>query len=153
MTEKKGIYLAGLLLLVTLAAAGAQSNDMIDQLLSQEVARFDTAAYLILSASGHIDESASPAEAVEKLISMKLALKGQKPDGALTVDRMSYILMKAVGVKGGIMYTLLPGPHYAYRELGAVEAVETSGGPARKVSGQEVIRSLRYALELKGGAK
>ena len=140
-------------LLITCIYALAQSNDRIDELLRQDQARLDSAAYIILAAGGIIQETDSPEAAFEKAVSLGLVKAGTAPDAPVRVDEMSFMLMKSLSLKGGVMYTLFPGQRYAYRELAFRKAVNDSGGPARRVSGEEIMRSLGNVMPAEGGTR
>ncbi len=131
----------------------AQSNDRIDELLLQEIARFDSTAYLVLSAGGLIPESDSPESAFQKALELGLAKPDRTPESPVRADELSYMLMESLSIKGGVMYRIFPGKRYAYRELAFNKMMSETGGPGRKVAGDEVIRILGYAFALKGGEK
>ena len=59
--------------------------------------------------------------------------------------------MKAFNLGGGLMYTLFPGPRYAYRELTFLNLLSSKGGPYREVSGLEVVNTLSRVLNWKEG--
>lgn len=131
----------------------AQSNERIDELLLQEPARYDSTAYLVLAAGGFIAETDTPDAAFLKAKEMGLAGIDLSPDSPVRIDELSFMLMKSLSIKGGVMYGFFPGRRYAYRELAFLKKINESGGPARAVNGEEVIRTLGYASALKGGAK
>ena len=131
----------------------AQSNSEVDDLLAQVQARTDSAAYMILVASGQLGEDASPSDAYTMLLDKKWILAAQEPSFPIKVDQYCAIVMRALGLKGGLMYSLFPGPRYAYREFVAKGFVNPSGGPKRLLPGDEVLRILRQALDLKGVAQ
>ena len=139
--------------LITCIYALAQSNDRIDELLQQNQARLDSAAYIILAAGGIIQETDSPDTALEKAVSLGLVKAGTAPDAPVMVDEMSFMLMKSLSLKGGVMYGFFPGKRYAYRELVFRKAVNDAGGPARPVSGEEVMRTLGNLMPAEGGAR
>lgn len=140
-------------LLITCIYALAQSNDRIDELLRQDKARLDSTAYIILAAGGIIQETDGTDVAYEKAVSLGLVKAGTVPDSPVRVDEMSYMLMKSLSLKGGVMYALFPGTRYAYRELAFRKAINVAGGPARIVSGEEVMRALGNVIPTDGGAR
>jgi hypothetical protein len=129
-----------------------QSNDRIDELLAQGQARLDSTAYILLSAGGAIGEADGAEIAMEKLAELGCIPAAAAPDSAVSVQDLSYYLMKVLGMKGGVMYSLLPGPRYAYRELDHLKLVNSAGGPFRVVSGEEVVRTLGQTLAWQKGA-
>ncbi len=131
----------------------AQSNDRIDELLLQEPARYDSTAYLVLAAGGFIAETDTPEAAFLKAQEMGLAKPELTPDSPVRADELTFMLMKSLSLKGGIMYGFFPGRRYAYREFAFYKKINESGGPGRPVNGDEVVRTLGYAFALKGGTK
>ncbi len=59
--------------------------------------------------------------------------------------------MRALELKGGLFYGMIPGPRYAARELAYRRLVNGKAHPGRIVSGEEGLRLLGAALELEGG--
>ncbi|MBL8965736.1 MAG: hypothetical protein JNG85_01935 [Spirochaetaceae bacterium] len=145
--------LVATLIFAAVLGAAAQSNALVDELLAQEPARVDYAAYLALAAGGAVPETASPAEALEAARAkgwLPAARAGEEP---LRLDEYSALVMRSLGLKGGLLFSLFPGPRYAYRELAYRGVVNDSGGPKRRIPGDEALRILRLAMELKGGTR
>jgi hypothetical protein len=142
-----------LLTLLVGAACYAQSNGQVDALLMQSAARTDSVAYMVFVANGSLQEDATPAQALDLLVSK--GWLGKINDGATPIhlDSYCFLVMKSLDLKGGLMYSLFPSPRYAYRELAAKGLVNTSGGPMRSMPGDEALKVLRQAMELKGGAR
>ena len=131
----------------------AQSNSNVDTLLGQVRAQADYSAYMALTAGGRIDEDTSPADAYALAVQNKwLSAKASDTD-PIRIDSFCYLVMKSLGLKGGLMYRIFPGPRYAYRELVAQKIVSPNGGHKRSLPGDEVLRILRLAMDLKGGGK
>jgi len=128
----------------------SQSNDQIDVLLDEPQARLDSTAYIVLSAGKIIEESTDVATAFAKAAEIGLFHSGEKAETPVRADEFSYMLMRSLSLKGGLMYMFFPGPRYAYREMVYRKVLSGTGGPSRIVSGDEVVRSLSAALDLKG---
>jgi len=124
----------------------AQSNAVIDETLAQASLAGGNGAYLILTAAGLVDESVSPAAAWDALLAQEWFRSRKSAQDSLTLGEYSYILMRAFGMKGGIMYTLLPSPRYASRELGYKGIIIKDAGAYRAVSGQEALSMLGLVL-------
>lgn len=128
----------------------AQSNERIDDLLAQAPAHLDSAAYLALTSAALIGEDADLATAYQAASDAGVLAPGAVADQPLTVEALAYLLMKTQKVPGGLEWMVLPSPRAAYRELSFRGVVNTSGGPFRLVSGDEVIRTL-VAVQALGG--
>jgi len=133
------------------ASLDAQSNQIVDQLLDQKVAAFGDAAYLILSAAGTVPQDATPAQASAAVDSAKLLPGSHREDQPITLGEVCYLIMETQSLKGGLLYTLFPGPRYAAREFASLRLIRGSTHPTRTVTGEEVIRMLGDAMNLKGG--
>jgi len=140
-------------LLFSGVAVHSQSNEQIDVLLLQAQARFDSVAYIVLAAGGLIQESDGLDVAFAKAQDLGLAGKSSTPEGPVRIDTLSFMVMKSLALKGGVMYSIFPGRRYAYRELVFKKVVPARGGPSRLVTGEDVMRSLGYASALKGGTR
>jgi len=136
-----------LISLISVIHLSAQSNNLIDNLLSQKEAAFGDTALLVLTAGRLIPED-SGTDAAIKYVAEKIGkLSGKKADNHITAAELSFIIMKTFNLKGGIMYMLFPGPRYAYRELVYRKDLSGRGGPYRKVPGEEVLRTLRQVMD------
>ena len=138
-----------LLLCVVALPLASQSNQVIDAMLEQKEATFGSSVYMILAAAKIIPEDATEEQALVALASENSRLAARGASSPITLGEMSYLIMTSFGMKGGIMYSLIPGPRYAARELAFLRIVTGNTSPWRRVSGEEVIRFLGRALEMK----
>lgn len=58
--------------------------------------------------------------------------------------------MKAFGINGGLMYSIFPGPRYAFRELVYKGIITRNTNPGGRLSGTNALRIIRIAAEMKG---
>ena len=77
-------------------------------------------------------------------------LAGAKIDDQVTLAEYSYILMRAFGMKGGVMYSLAPGPRYAYRELVSHQVIQGRSDPGDRVDGPMAVRMLGRVFDIMG---
>jgi len=150
MKKRKLMLLCALFAAVS-ASAWAQSNTVLDKILAEKTASFGDAAYLVLTAVGKVPDAASSAQAMETLKTQGLNPANAAPESSITMGAYSYMLMKALGIPGGVMYHLFPGPRYAGRELVYLGVVHGDAGPYRTISGQEAVQILGSALNYKEG--
>jgi hypothetical protein len=54
--------------------------------------------------------------------------------------------MKSFGLKGGILYTLFPGPRYACRELAYLRIIRDGGDPETHLNGGQFLQILGNTL-------
>ena len=149
--EKRPLpLLIALVFLFCIQHGFSQSNEVLDGLLEQEQATMGNAAYLVFLASGIAAEEWSPDRSFEELRSRDWGF--DEADAASVVDlgSLSFMIMQAFEMKGGIMYSLFPGKRYAARELAYLGFVPGNTSPYRVVSGQEVTHILGRTLEYLG---
>ncbi len=150
---KRKCFFLFFLMILTVSGLFAQSNEVIDKLLTEDTADLGSTAYMVLSAASMIDENAGTAEAVAALADRGMDIfKGKDPSEKVTFGEYSFMLMEAFGIKGGIMYRVIPGPRYAAREIKYMGFTDKSD-PSAPVSGEEVLRILGYLLEWKEGGE
>jgi hypothetical protein len=130
------------LLLCGAAAAAAQSNQLLDQLLEQPEAHFGNVVSLTLAAAKMLPNTATAEEAIQSLQQKGWNITLLPPEAPILLGDYAYLLMKAFDMGGGILYSLLPGPRYACRELGYLKLIQNDARPLRTVSGEEVVRIL-----------
>jgi hypothetical protein len=58
--------------------------------------------------------------------------------------------MAAFGIKGGIMYSLFPGPRYAYRELLHLKLIQGRADENFTLSGERLLQILGRVLQYTG---
>jgi hypothetical protein len=132
--------------------AAAQSNALIDRLLAEKQATILDAAELILSASGIVGENPKAGQVMAALADRRLLPAGRTAEAPITLGEASYLIMRTLGMRGGLLYTMFPGPRYATRELAYLRLIHgPNTHPNRPVSGQEVVQMLGAALDRKAG--
>ena len=149
--QKIKVFLICTAVIFLIGAAGvtAQSMDIIDNLLESETADFGDSVYMIAVGSGIADESVSTSEAVNIISEKKWNKSGKKAGDQITVGEMSFITMKALKIRGGLMYTLMPSGRYAAREFAYLGLIEGGAHPGDKMKGADVLNILSQAIALK----
>ena len=143
--------LVGILTLSGLGSLSAQSNQQIDVLLGQSPARLDSIAYLVLASAGLVPEDAEPSAAFDAAMAAGFVAGTKGAGDPVSIEELSYLVMKVLKVGGGWQWSLFPNPRAAYQELAYKEFINTTSGPGRIVAGDEVVRTLEAVLALKGG--
>lgn len=126
-----------------------QSNEIIDKILKQDQIDFDYTAYLILSAGEIIDESIEPSGVIDELNNLNWNFKDIEEGKKVTLGETSLLIMNALKLKGGIMFSLLPNERYAYKELVFKGILKPEEDLKRNVSGIELLDLVGDALKLK----
>lgn len=141
----------GFVFLWGVSVLSAQSNDRLDELLTQAPARLDSTCYLILTSVGSIPETADPGVAFQAAVSAGFLPSTRHPEDPVTIQDLSFLLMKTQKLSGGLEWMVLPSPRAAYRELVSQQLVNGSAGPERTVAGDEVVRTLNAVRASAGG--
>jgi hypothetical protein len=137
------------LLAVCVLPAAAQSNSILDQMLESTRLSYGQAAYLALTASQRIPDSAETSQAAEALSGTGWKVRPRGADDPVTLGEYSFLLMRAFELKGGLFYRMIPGPRYAARELAYLRFIRGSGSPYRTLSGEEALGVLQRLLDWK----
>ena len=139
------------MLVVSILPAAAQSNAILDQVLENPRLSYGQAAYLVLTAAGKLAENASTADAARALADQGWKVPARPAEEPVSLGEFSFLVMQAFELKGGLFYRLFPGPRDAVREMAFRRLFTGNAYPGRAVSGEEAVRLLGGALELKGG--
>jgi hypothetical protein len=57
------------------------------------------------------------------------------PQDKASLEGISLLVMRAFGIKGGLFFSLLKNPHYAYREMVYQDIIQGRSDPQMHVSG------------------
>ena len=73
------------------------------------------------------------------------------PDDPITLGSLSFLIMQAFDIKGGMMYAIVPGPRYAFRTMVSRSLIQGAADPAMTVSGERFLHILGNVLSTVGG--
>ncbi len=151
-----------LFLVFAVAAAGAiavpslaaQSNEVLDAVLGQANLSYGNAAYLVGTASGRVRGHGRH----RKIPCPRWNRRGWDCPGAdrrdpVTLGDFSYMLTRAFGIHGGLMYWVLPSPRYATRELAYLDIISGPAKAGMPLSGERALRILERMLNRKEAAR
>ena len=151
------IILAACFLFFTTAFLPAQTAVELEAILETQALSSGQAAYFVLASlndsstwSNEFAIASSPEKAFELAMSNRWFRKGTTPDKKITLGTLSFLMMKAFGIKGGMMYSLLPGPHYSYRTMVSRSLIQGTADPAMNVSGERFLLILGNVLDAVG---
>lgn len=146
--KKRSLSVAIVLLFLFCVQHGfAQSNELVDSLLDEEQATMGNVAYLVFLAADVAQEDWSVERSVEELRSRGWGFENVDTKTVVDLGSLSFIIMQTFEMKGGIMYSILPGKRYAAKELVYLGFVPGRKSPYRPVSGQEVTHILGRTLD------
>jgi hypothetical protein len=144
------LLLSVVLLLAIAGPAIAQSNEDVDRLLNQEQTAFADAAYFVLLAGGHAQETQTPSELFARVDWSEWGLHPEGAEVPITFGELSFLVMQVFDLSGGVMYRILPGPRYAAREIVYRGHTRGTQAASRRVPGDEVLRILSSVLRAAG---
>jgi hypothetical protein len=144
---KRFLSLAALCALFATPAFG-QSIDFMDRVSGSPSIAYGDAAYLVLVATDNIAENAGTVRSLDLAKQNKWVKPSIAPETPISLDSYSYLLMRSFGLKGGLMYRMLPGPRYAFHELVALGVIQGDYDPADKVDGALAVRMIGRVFEI-----
>ena len=125
-----------------------QSADQLDRILDQRNTDYGSAAYLAAVSGRLIDADEGADEAIDALTEAGFDGEALDQSENARLDDFSYMLMLAHDLPGGVMYTLFPGPRYAYRELRHENFFSGGGDPGEYFSGTRALRIVGRVMNL-----
>jgi hypothetical protein len=132
-----------------LMAQSVSDDAIIDQLLSQSSVTWGNAAWLVGRSTGAFADAVTPEVASDKAILAAWGPLGRSPDSTVNTAEYSQLLVQALKIPGGLMYSLFPSPRYAYRELIFRKLIPAAVQPDETVSGEQAMRYLQSAQSWK----
>ena len=139
--------------LLTIAVSFSQSAEKIDEILEIEKATFGQATYLIQTAlnseSDELDFNA--AFDLFKSNNENLIKDSITASDVISTKTYAFLLMKAFGIKGGMMYRIYPCPRYAYRDLQYLAIIQGKNNPDAPMTGAAMLQILSRIDTVQGG--
>jgi hypothetical protein len=145
---KKKFFILPALFLFSLASLSAQTAAELERILALPALTYGDAARFVLGAAG-LAAADDSAEAAYRFAADNNWLSKEAAD-PLNLGDLSLLIMKAFGMKGGLMYAIFPGPRYAYRELVYRKIIAGRSFSTMPVSGRRFFQILSRALDYAG---
>lgn len=158
------------LLCIAVALLGAslafsQSSEIMTEIIDSEKATCAQISYLPALYANLITESDSAktigamsdskksatTDAFEALKANAYFSEDADADSEATIAQTAFVYMKALGIKGGLFYTLFPSARYAFKELKAKGLLPIETDPSMKLSGRESLDLFNSCLEIVEG--
>jgi hypothetical protein len=145
-------FCIGIFTLLSLPSLAAQTAAELDAALESGALTCGQAARFALAS---VENPPFPEPRSEEEAFNQAKTGGWLPGGAAAYDpvrlgELSYLLMRAFDLKGGLMYTLFPGPRYALRSLVSRSIIQGPADPAMTVSGERFLLILGNLAALRG---
>ena len=145
--RKVSLFLFGCFLFLLPAFLSAQTAAELEVVLESPVVSYDQAALFVLGAADGSAGSGAFDQAMERGWLPKKAAR----ENPATMGGLSFLMMKAFGIKGGMMYAIFPGPRYAFRTMTARSLIQGASDPSMSVSGERFLQILGNVLSAAGG--
>jgi hypothetical protein len=136
--SKKHIILFCIFCFFGLGFISAQTAAEVEILLGTSSITYGQAARFVLRASDAFRTSDTRA-AFNFASENNWLPKNVSADSEARLDGISLLFMRSFGLKGGLLYSLFKSPHYAYRELEALNAFKGKYDPFNSVSGDQIL--------------
>jgi hypothetical protein len=130
---------------------GQDAGDM-DALLETPAVSASQAARFVLGAAGLLPPGLSGAAAEQAAwdAAREQGWLTGEPGRPLRLREAAFLVTGAFGFKGGLMYTLFPGPRYAYRELLHLKIIQGRADGSSAVPGERLLQIIGRALRHSG---
>jgi hypothetical protein len=124
-----------------IALLHAQTAAEIEVLLETPAVTYAQAARIALKAADAAQAAAVSGleEAFAFAAERNWLPKNASPDTEARLDGVSLLFMRVFDIKGGLFYSLIKNPHYAYRELERRNAFKGRSDPHSQVSGDQLL--------------
>jgi hypothetical protein len=147
--ERRGFIPARILFFALLILASdplpAQTAAELEAILETSTLTCAQAARFVLAGAGQAD-----ADTFEKTLAKGWFSRGTAAEDPVTLGALSFLVMRAFGIRGGFMYALLPGPRYAFRTMVSRSFIQGTADPAMTVSGERFLLILGNVLSRMG---
>jgi hypothetical protein len=120
----------------------AQTAAELDLILEAEEISFAQASRFVLTAADAADGAMEASSVFDLAKESGWLPKQAAMDSPIRVGELCFLMMGAFHIKGSFLYTLFPGPHYAYRELDYFGLIPGRPDPGLKVSGERFLQIL-----------
>jgi outer membrane protein OmpA-like peptidoglycan-associated protein len=145
------VFLALLLVLSPGSFLHGQTAADMDELLDSRVITWAQACRFVLPAAGVLEEDTTPAAAFTAAREKGWLPRKAAENSPVNLGQLSFLVMRSFSLKRSLLYTLFPGPRYAYRQLDYLGLIPGLRDPALKVSGERFLQILGRVLSYRGG--
>jgi hypothetical protein len=125
----------------------AQTAADMDRLLNMREISYAQAARFVLPAAGFLADDAAPEAAFVAARREGWLPAEARPEALINFDELSFLIMNAFEISGGLLYSLFPGPRYAYRELQYNKFLPDGSDPDFSVSGESLLAILGKVMD------
>ena len=145
-------YLIPLFFLLLPVLAFAQTAAELEAILGTGELSCGQAARFVRASvrDGVASDSVSPYADFDEAMANRWFPKKTSANESITLGKLSFLMMRAFNIKGGMMYAAFPGPRYAFRSMVSHSYIQGVSDPAMKVSGERFLQILGRVLSSTG---
>jgi hypothetical protein len=144
-------WLVACILFLVPVFLSAQTAAELEELLETPAVTCSQAAWFVCASSESADAASIESGNAFTWAVDKGWLKKTAADDPINLGKLSFLMMKAFNIKGGMMYALLPGPRYAFRTMQSRSWIQNPADPGLQVSGERFLLILGNVLNAAGG--
>jgi outer membrane protein OmpA-like peptidoglycan-associated protein len=131
-----------LLFVVSTPFLPAQTAAEVESVLSTQTVNFAQASRFVLTITNLVDETIEPRSAYALAQEWGWLPGRASSNRSIRLGELCFLIMRAFNIKGSFLYTLFPGPHYAFRELAYLRLIPGQRDPGIRVSGERFLQIL-----------
>jgi hypothetical protein len=120
----------------------AQTAAELDLLLEAREVSFAQASRFVLVVAGTTDDRAEAGAAYALAGEKGWLPKRASPEDSIKLGELCFLIVEAFGIKKSFLYSLFPGPRYAFRELDYLRLIPGQRDPGLKVQGERFLQIL-----------
>jgi len=141
MNKKTFLLIFAIFFLIIPGYLQAQAAEELEAMLGTGVVSCEQAARYVLGSAGTSFHGSAFDHAVSRGW-----IKKSKADDPVTLGKLSFLIMQAFKIKGGMMYSMIPSPRYAYRSMVSRNFIQGAADPAMTVNGDRFMIILGRVL-------
>jgi len=145
MKNKQTTAIIASLLLLLPVYLSAQTAAELETILETPAVTYAQAANFVIGSAGIACEGTA-----FEYAAANGWLNNAAEQDPITLNKLSYLIMKAFEIKGGMMYSIFPGPRYAYRAMVSRSYIQGAADPAMTVNGERFLIILGKVLSAEG---
>jgi hypothetical protein len=146
----KNVMFVLVLLFLAAGFLPAQTAAELETLLETTAVSCAQAAKFVAASVGSADSAGMEKDAFDAAMAEGWLTKKAAAEKPITLAELSFLIMKAFDMKGGMMYAILPGPRYSYRSMISRSFIQGDADPAMTVSGDRFLLILGNVLNAAG---
>jgi hypothetical protein len=134
------------LLLLLAVPAFSQTATELERIIAAPAVSCQDAAWLALIAAEAVSPETSADQAFRTAKENRWLSPRTLADQAITLGELSFLLMKSFHMRGGLFYTLFPGPRYGFRELTRLSLIPGRAYSSLRPTGARLLQILGGVL-------